>query len=115
MMMDPNNYYFTKYKPNNVQDDANALRKAMRGFGTDEAAIIEIIANRSSNQRQDIKFYYKQSFGRDLIEDLKDELGGDFETASVALFYTQSEYHTIMFYNPHCKLLSVIKRSKAIL
>lgn len=75
-----------------AEKDAEALRKAMKGFGTDEAAIIKIIANRTNEQRQKIKIAYKASFGRDLIEDLKSELHGNFEDATVALFDTPVEY-----------------------
>lgn len=32
--------------------DANALRKAMKGFGTDEDGLINIICRRSNEQRQ---------------------------------------------------------------
>lgn len=32
--------------------DANVLRKAMKGFGTDENALIEVICRRSNEQRQ---------------------------------------------------------------
>lgn len=32
--------------------DANALRKAMKGFGTDEDALINVICRRSNEQRQ---------------------------------------------------------------
>ena len=75
-----------------AQQDAEALRKAMEGFGTDEAALIKICANRSNTQRQQIKNAYKSLYGRDLISDLKSELHGKFEDAMVALFSDPIEY-----------------------
>jgi hypothetical protein len=75
-----------------AQADAEALRKAMKGFGTDEAALIKIVANRTNKQRQEIKAAYKASFGRDLISDLKSELRGKFEDAMIALFTEPIEY-----------------------
>ena len=74
------------------QQDAEALRKAMKGFGTDEAALIKICANRTNSQRQQIKAAYKATFGRDLISDLKSELHGKFEDAMIALFAEPIEY-----------------------
>ena len=74
------------------EQDADALRKAMKGFGTDEAAIIKIIANRTNAHRQKIKVAYKSAFGRDLISDLKSELHGNFEDAVLALFVEPVEY-----------------------
>ena len=41
------------------QEHAETLRKAMEGFGTDEAAQIKICDNRSNTQRQAIKATYK--------------------------------------------------------
>lgn len=75
-----------------AEQDADALRKAMKGLGTDEAAIIKIIANRTNAQRQKIKLTYKSAYGRDLIADLKSELHGNSEDATVALFDTPIEY-----------------------
>ena len=75
-----------------AQADAEALRKAMEGFGTDEAALIKICANRTNAQRQQIKHSYKALYGRDLISDLKSELHGKFEDAMVALFTEPIEY-----------------------
>jgi annexin A7/11 len=74
------------------QADAEAVRKAMEGFGTDEGALIKICANRSNSQRQAIKAAYKSLYGRDLIADLKSELHGKFEDAMVALFSEPIEY-----------------------
>ena len=74
------------------QKDAEDLRKAMKGFGTDEATLIKICANRTNSQRQQIKAAYKAAFGRDLIADLKSELHGKFEDAMVALFADPIEY-----------------------
>ena len=75
-----------------TQADAEAVRKAMEGFGTDEAALIKIVANRTTSQRLKIKEAYKSMYGRDLIQDLKKELSGKFEDAMVALFQDPIEY-----------------------
>ena len=75
-----------------MSGDAAAMRKAMEGFGTDEDALIKIVANRTNAQRQKIKDEYKTAYGRDLISDLKSELRGKLEDAMVALFTEPIEY-----------------------
>ena len=75
-----------------AQADAEALRNAMKGFGTDESTLIKICANRTNAQRQQLKAAYKSLYGRDLIADLKSELNGKFEDAMVALFTEPIEY-----------------------
>ncbi|XP_043067173.1 annexin B11 isoform X2 [Drosophila bipectinata] len=65
--------------------DAHDLRKAMKGFGTDEEVLINIICRRSNEQRQEIQRQYKTHFGKDLIEDIKSETSGNFEKLLVGL------------------------------
>ena len=74
------------------QQDADALRKAMKGFGCDEKAIIDICVGRTNAQRLEIVKAYKASYGRDLLADLKSELHGKFEDAMIALFADPIEY-----------------------
>ena len=75
-----------------IDADAAALRKAMKGFGTDEKAIIKIIANRTNRERLAMIDSFKRQFNRDLIKDLKSELSGKFEDATLALFQDPVTY-----------------------
>jgi len=69
----------------NAEAAAQSLRTAMKGLGTDEEAIIKVLVAHSCSQRQEILSKYKTLFGRDIIEDLKSELGGNFEEAVLAM------------------------------
>jgi annexin A6 len=79
-------------EPFNANDDCESLRKAMKGFGTDEKTIIEIISKRSNSQRQELKSVYKQMHGRDLLKDLQSELSGDFKSSIEALMMASNEF-----------------------
>jgi len=74
------------------ETDSKVLRKAMKGFGTDEDAIIDVVANRTSAQLKEVITKFKVMHGRDLIKDLKSELKGKLETAVVGRFYLPREF-----------------------
>lgn len=80
------------YPSFNVEEDCKILRKAMKGIGTDEKAIIDILSTRSNDQRQKIKLMFKTMYGKDLISELKSELSGHFEQAVLGLMMTPAEY-----------------------
>jgi annexin A7/11 len=82
----------------NYENDAKVLRESMKGSGTDEDAIISLTASKNNTQRQELRKAYKASFGRDLIDDLKDELGGNFEKVVVAMYLSPVEYDVVELY-----------------
>uniref|UniRef100_A0A8B9RE05 Annexin n=1 Tax=Astyanax mexicanus TaxID=7994 RepID=A0A8B9RE05_ASTMX len=72
--------------------DAEVLRKAMKGFGTDEQAIINLLGSRSNKQRVPLLISYKTAYGKDLVKDLKSELSGNFEKLVLAMLKTPAQY-----------------------
>lgn len=89
----------SKKKTISLEKDAEALKNAMNTFGTDDDALIKIIANRKNEVRQKLKLVYKTMYGSDLIEDLKKETSGNFEDAIVALFETPTDFDCITLRN----------------
>ncbi|KAM9065441.1 annexin A6 isoform X1 [Sarcophilus harrisii] len=72
--------------------DAKALRKAMKGLGTDEDTIIDIVTHRSNDQRQQIRQTFKSHFGRDLMADLKSEISGNLAKLILGLMMPPAHY-----------------------
>uniref|UniRef100_A0A914I0P8 Annexin n=1 Tax=Globodera rostochiensis TaxID=31243 RepID=A0A914I0P8_GLORO len=69
----------------NAQVTAELLRKAMKGLGCDKGKVIQALVNCSNSQRQEVIRAFKQMYGKDLIQDLRSELSGDFEDLILAL------------------------------
>ncbi|KAM6220935.1 annexin A3 [Rhynchocyon petersi] len=65
--------------------DAEAIHKAIKGIGTDEEALIRVLVERSNAQRQLVVKEYQAAYGKELKDDLKDDLSGNFKHIMVAL------------------------------
>ncbi|KDP40511.1 hypothetical protein JCGZ_24510 [Jatropha curcas] len=69
--------------PANVSyvEDAETLRKAFEGWGTNEKAVIAVLGHRNAVQKKHIRQAYWDLYQEDLVKRLESELGGDFERA----------------------------------
>ncbi|XP_009299724.2 annexin A1a isoform X1 [Danio rerio] len=68
-----------------AQYDAFQLKYAMKGAGTTEDTLIEILASRTNKEIGDIKQVYKQEYKKDLEADIKSDTSGDFRNALLSL------------------------------
>ena len=82
----------------NADNDCRILHNAMEGMDTDEKAIINIIVNRNGLQRAEIRHHYKDLYGKDLIEQLKEDTSGNFKDIVTGMFMTPSEYDATCLY-----------------
>lgn len=79
-------------------NDAGVLRKAMKGFGTDEDAIIEVLCRRTNAQRMEIAKAFKTAYGKDLIEDIRSECRNNFLSVLIALLTPLYEFYARELY-----------------
>jgi annexin A7/11 len=89
---------------NLIEQDCQMLRGAMKGIGTDEKTIINILTSRSNAHRYMLKQRYKTLLGRDLVKDLKSELSGNFENVCIALLDSPYELDCRSLYEAMARL-----------
>nr|7QQM_A Chain A, Leucine-rich repeat-containing protein 7,Annexin A2 [Homo sapiens] len=68
-----------------AQYDASELKASMKGLGTDEDSLIEIICSRTNQELQEINRVYKEMYKTDLEKDIISDTSGDFRKLMVAL------------------------------
>lgn len=83
------------------KEKAGILRKAMKGIGTNEKRINEVIGPSSNAEIQAIREHFKTVDGsskkeRNLIKDFKSETSGNYENLLVALTYEKLQYDCIL-------------------
>jgi len=79
-------------------DDARRLRDAMKGIGTNDSVLIDIIGHRSREQRMMIIAEYKNSIGRDLLKDLESETSGHYRDVLLWLMKPRAEMLAELFH-----------------
>ncbi|RYO21559.1 hypothetical protein AA0121_g2977 [Alternaria tenuissima] len=65
--------------------DVEAVRKAMKGFGTDEKALIATLAKKDPMQINTIRTQYDQRLMRNMVQDLEKETSGYFAKGLVEI------------------------------
>nr|AAH92685.1 Annexin A1b [Danio rerio]AAI64147.1 Anxa1b protein [Danio rerio]AAO20268.1 annexin 1b [Danio rerio] len=65
--------------------DAFEMRKAMKGLGTNEAVLSEILGTRTNNEIKAMKNSFREAYGELLEENIKSEVSGQLETTLLAL------------------------------
>jgi len=86
--------------------DAHCLYKAMVGFGTNEAAIIDVLVGRTSYETNIMAQAYQMMYKKDLRSSLKKELSGNFEVFALKLLEGRNEQ---MLANPNDDVLALYK------
>ena len=71
---------------------ATRVEKAIKGWGTNDNLLIRILVSRDEIDMPQIKQYYKQLYGRDMLEAIKGDCSGAYrdlliELAGINLFY----------------------------
>uniref|UniRef100_A0A665W4Y2 Annexin n=1 Tax=Echeneis naucrates TaxID=173247 RepID=A0A665W4Y2_ECHNA len=72
-----------------AQYDASEIRGSIKGLGTDEETLIELLCSRSNDELLEIKKVYKELFKKDLEKDVAGDTSGNFAKLLLALVQTK--------------------------
>ena len=64
---------------------ATRVNYAVKGLGTKDHILIRVLVSRSEIDMPQIKQYYKQLFGKDMVADVKNDISGDYQRLMVGL------------------------------
>nr|CDS27549.1 annexin [Hymenolepis microstoma] len=65
--------------------NATALNKAMKGMGTDESMLIDIICTANNLEMEKIKEAFEEITGKSLEDEIRSETSGDFRRVLIAI------------------------------
>lgn len=72
-----------------VEYDAELLYRAMKGIGTDDDILIEVICFRSTERLNQIKEKFKESYGKELVKEVESECSGEYKNTLKALLESE--------------------------
>ena len=61
------------------------MNKAVKGWGTNDNMLIRVLVTRDEIDMPQIKQYYKQLYGKDMLEDVKYDTSGDYKNLLIEL------------------------------
>mmetsp|Transcript_7596 Transcript_7596/g.20225 ORF Transcript_7596/g.20225 Transcript_7596/m.20225 type:complete len:308 (+) Transcript_7596:53-976(+) len=88
----------TTTTPFDANYDAAQLRKAMKGFGTDDNVLAHILSTRSNEELQVVREAYACEIKRDLVEDVRSETSGNYRRACLAALLSRHEHDAMMLH-----------------
>lgn len=71
--------------------DASQLNASMKGLGTDEETLIELVCSRSNEEMVNIKRVYRDLFKKELDKDVAGDTSGNFAKLLLALVQTKRD------------------------
>lgn len=74
--------------------DAAELKSSIKGLGTDEESLIEIVCSRTNEEMLTIKKVYKEMFKKELEKDVAGDTSGNFAKLLLALVQTKRDEPT---------------------
>lgn len=82
----------------NVSNDIDVLKSALKRFGTDNDALVNILCRRSNHQRVEIARAFKAAYGMDLTDEIKSKTSGNLMRLLIALLIPTSVFYARILY-----------------
>uniref|UniRef100_A0A8D3CKR2 Annexin n=1 Tax=Scophthalmus maximus TaxID=52904 RepID=A0A8D3CKR2_SCOMX len=86
-----------------AQYDASEIRGSIKGLGTDEETLVEILCSRSNDELVEIKKVYKELFKKELEKDVAGDTSGNFAKLLLALVQVRSVSVCLALYDAGIK------------
>ncbi|CAH1792270.1 unnamed protein product, partial [Owenia fusiformis] len=87
----------------NAERCCEEVKEAIGKWNTDEESLIKILSGMNNGQRQQIQQIFKQTHEKELVDEIKEQLGGAFDEIVLGLLMSPREF------DAHCLHQSMVK------